>query len=207
MTSSYPAPPPVPSSELRPGRVWYVVAAAIVAIGVCVGAGVFGFGMYSFIGDLPTMEQEFDAGSATDAELSKGRKSAIYVAIPDGMGSGTRLQLAAQCTGSGDGEITLTKRSADISIGSGGQEWQLVYDVRVDRTGTYRLECTLDDGSGEGRFAVGEAIDMGTFGKLFGSIGALVGAPCLALLVGGVIALIAAVRRSSHKKRLLQQRL
>ena len=208
MTAPYPAAqaPSIDPKQLRPGRVWYVVAAAIVVLGVCVGMGVFALGMTSFISGLPAMEQRFESGSATEMRLSADKKWAVYVSVPEGE-SGPALAAAADCTGSGDGEITLSRNRANINIGANGEQWQLAYNVTVDQTGTYRLECAFGDESvGQGsEFAIGEAIDLGAFGTLFGSIGALLGAPCLALLVGGVIALVAAVRRSSHRKRLQQQ--
>ncbi|MGH3728663.1 MAG: hypothetical protein ACRDTU_07895 [Micromonosporaceae bacterium] len=196
-------PPPVDPAALRPGRVWYWVAGVVVVLGVCIGSGVALLGFNSIAGALPEMKQEFDAGTPTTVELSSDRDWAIYVDHPSRTGEGTAPKPDVDCAAEGSG-VTVSRSDVNFEFDDQNRHWQLVYDVSVDRDGSYQFTCESNDPELSGStFAVGSGIDVGGLaGTVFGSLGALLGIPCLALLVGGVIALVTAVRRNSHKRRL-----
>lgn len=111
-----------------------------------------------------------------------------------------------ECTG--EGAVAVSRSTTEFDFTGTGRHWQLVYDVWVKSGGSYQITCTsADPGLTEPRFALGTAVDVGgILGKTFGSLGALLGIPCLALLAGGVIALVTGLRRSSYRKRLQQER-
>ncbi|MGH3645758.1 MAG: hypothetical protein ACRDTM_01045 [Micromonosporaceae bacterium] len=211
MTYQPAAPPPIDPAALRPKRTWYWIAALIVVLGVCGGFGIGLFGLSSIAGGLPTMKHEFDAGEATTVELTGDQQWAIYVDNPrassEGQGSGPRPDV--QCTGSSadGGTITLSEPGGSFHFTKDNKTWQLLYDVRVDKDGSYQIECSSQDAElTDPQLAVGPAVNVGGFvGKTFGTVGALLGLPCLALIVGGVIALVTGLRRSAHKKRLQAQ--
>lgn len=213
--SPYPpgGPPPVSSAELRPGRAGYWIAAAIAVLGVLVGCGLGALGFFSLAGDVPTMEREFAAGAATTVELESGKEWAIYVDNPGLRGRGQTGSAAlpeVECTGTATdgGTITLTRPQGNVSFGDSERYWQLAYQVSVDKTGSYQMQCSSPDpGLSDPTFGVGPNVNAaGVVGKVFGSLGALFGIPCLAFVVAGVIALVVGMRRSSYKKRLQAQR-
>jgi hypothetical protein len=193
-------PPPVDPRVLRPGRGWYAVAGVVVVLGVLAGVGLFAFGIVSLVRGLPKMKTEFRAGTSATVALTADRTWAVYTdePVPD---SGT-----STCTGaaSGDATIRLTEPSATFTFDRGRRHWRLVYRIRVSRDGTYELTCRpVPEANGGQIYAVGDDVQVGGFvAKVFGSIAALLGLPCLALVAGAVIALVTALRRNSHKKRL-----
>jgi hypothetical protein len=199
------APPPVDPRALRPSRAWYVVAMVIVVIGVVVGVGLFGLGILSVVRGLPKVTAEFEAGSPTTVHLTADRKWAIYV---DRQGL-ARQRVDGVCTGTarGDGSIDVRPTSTSFEFSTGRRHWQSLYTIDVTRDGDYELTCRPSDPAIEqAHYAVGDAPNIGGIvGWVFGGIAALIGVPCLALVVGGVIALVVGLRRSSHKKRLQQQ--
>lgn len=195
-----PQPPPhIDASQLKPGRVWYTVAAAIMALGVCTGLGLGAFGVMSIIDDLPEMKSTFAADTETVVELSPDQEWAIFVDHPSDAG-----RLDAECAAEpvGEGTVDISTVSGNFTYSDSNHEWQLLFDVDVSEAGEYRFECTTDDGDVE--FAVGDGVDMGGFfAATLGSVGALLVIPGIAVSVGIVIILVTLTRRSSHKKRLL----
>jgi hypothetical protein len=200
-----PPPPSIPASELRPSRAWYWIAGVIAVIGVCVGGVAGALGFASLAQDMPTsMDAQFDAESPATVKLSTGKTWGIYVREPQG-----GADVSADCTGNpaDGGTIELNRSDFDIRFGSGDGSWRLLYDVEVSQTGQYQIACQVTAGSTDARFGISESINIGgAVGRFFGSLGALLGIPCLALTVAGIIALVTAVRRNSHKKRLQQER-
>ncbi|MGH3715230.1 MAG: hypothetical protein ACRDT4_17460 [Micromonosporaceae bacterium] len=202
-------PPPVNPSEIRPGRAGYWVAGVIAVLGVCAGIGIAAFGFSSIAGDLPKMKAEFQG--ETTVKLESGKDWAVYVDNPalEGRAGNSAAPVRApqvECTGTSadGGNITFSDPGGAFHFASGDRNWQLLYAVSVDKTGSYTVTCASSDPDlPDPTYAVGTAVNVGGFvGKLFGSLGALCGIPCLALLVAGVIALVVAMRRSSAKKRL-----
>lgn len=192
-------PPPVDPKAVKPGRFWYVIAAIIIAAGIGGGITVFVFGLSSVAGSVPELDTEIATDTPTAVGLSKDQDWALYVEYPRDEAP------VVECTAeSEDGKATLSSSNTTFTFSSGGQTWHLAYEVSVDATGDYTFTCDSD--SKVGGFAVGEAVDVGGFvGGIFGTVGGLVGIPCFSLVVGGVIILVVALRRSSSKKRLRTQ--
>jgi hypothetical protein len=203
--AGYPAgPPPIDPRALRPGRGWYAVAIVIAVLGIVVGVGGFGLGIASFVRGLPKMTTEFDAGTPVTVHLAPGQELAIYADLNSGSGR----PVYADCTGTarGDGSVDVRRISNTLDFPSGRHQWVSVYTVTGTRDGDYELSCQPSVSDGPTHYAVGDAPKTGALAAgIFGGIAALVGVPCLALTVGGVIALVVALRRSSAKKRLQQQ--
>ncbi|MGH3735097.1 MAG: hypothetical protein ACRDT6_05685 [Micromonosporaceae bacterium] len=214
MTYPPAAPPPVSPSELRPGRGGYWIAAAIAVLGMILGCAGAVLGGFSLAGEVPKMTQEFRVGESATVKLEAGKEWAVYVDNPALRGSnrtGTSALPEVECSGTasgGGGEITLTEPSGNFTFGDNRRYWQLVYEVKVDKTGSYHIECgTSDSMLRDPTFGVGPALDPGGIvAKVFGSLGALLGIPCLGFIVAGVLAMVVGLRRSSHKKRLQAER-
>lgn len=193
--------PLVSSRELRPGRAGYVVAGAVVLLCILGGVGAFVFGIGRAVVAFPELDRTFDAGVPTAVTLTADPEKVLF-ADRDLAGSDCSV------TG-GPGEATFRGISYSFEFSADGKQWHAVNRFAVSAAGTYTVTCAPRDRGAAGpvRFAVGDAPDLGGyFGGLFGGIAALAGLPCLGVVVGGTIALITAVRRSSTKKRLLAER-
>jgi hypothetical protein len=180
------------------------VAIVIAVLGIVVGVGGFGLGIASFVRGLPKLTTEFDAGSPVTVHLTAGQRRAIYADLNSGSGR----PVYTDCTGTarGDGSIDVRRISNTLDFPSGRHQWVSTYTVDVTRDGDYELACRPSASDGQTHYAIGEAPRTGALiGGIFAGIAALVAVPCLGLTVGGVIALVVALRRSSHKKRLQQQ--
>lgn len=196
--------PAIDPRALRPGRWWYVVAIVVAVLGIVIGIAGFGLGIASFVRGLPKMTTEFDTGSPVTVHLAAGQERAIYADL----NSGSARPAYTDCTGTarGDGSIDVRQISNTLDFPSGRHQWVSVYTVTVTRDGDYDLSCQPTFNDGPTHYALGDAAKTGALvGGIFGGIAALIGVPCLALTVGGVIALVVALRRSSARKRLQQQ--
>ena len=203
-----PPPPSVSPSELRPSRVWYWIAGAIAVVGICVGPGLAALGAASLAERIPQMRTEFEAGEPTEVDLTSDRTWGIYI---DDEATGQDFDPdATECAGAslGGGEIELDRASRGFEFRADGRHWHLVFEVRVSQDGQYEIACA-PTGSLQptGHYGIGESIDLPDFARnALGSVALLVGVPCLGLTIGGVIALVTALRRNNHKKRLQAER-
>jgi hypothetical protein len=196
--------PAIDPRAVRPGRGWYAVAVVVAVLGIVVGVGGFGLGIASFVRGLPKMTTEFDTGSPVTVHLTAGQQRAIYA----DQTTGRNVTVAADCTGTahGDGSIEVRPLSTTLNFPSGRHQWTSAYTVDVSRDGDYELACQPSVSDGPTHYAIGDVPKTGALvGGILGGIAALVGVPCLTLTIGGVIALVVALRRSSAKKRLQQQ--
>lgn len=191
-------PTPVDPRQVKPGRFWYWIAGIIIVVGIAAGVTVFVFGVSAIAGNIPDMKQTFADGEETTVELSASQDWAIYVEA-----NGDTPPTVDCTVESSGGTAAMTPSGDTFTFSDGANQWHLVYDVSVDKSGEYTFSCTAGEAA-EG-YAIGDGVDVGGFvGGVFGSLGGLIGIPCFSLVVGGVIILIVAMRRSSSKKKLRQ---
>jgi hypothetical protein len=157
-------------------------------------------GLSAALRDRPKLTTEFDAGTPVTVQLSAGRSYATYV---DEWKAGTVGPIRCDGATDGDGTVTVTRATFSFKFYSRGRQWNRLDLVTVSRDGRYTLTCRATPATaGPARFAVGDPPNDRYEPKLYRAIGALVGLPCLALVGGGVPALVVWRRRSAHKKRL-----
>jgi hypothetical protein len=176
---------------------------------------------------------EFDAGQPATVQLSAAKRWAIFVndpaadASPDaspGASAGpsrgasaspsaspSARRTGARCTATAvaGGTITLTPDAGTTTVSDGVRSWELLYLVDVTQDGEYRVTCEPVDADRAPavRYGVGEDPDIGgliarmlaVFGAGFGTF--LV--PCAGVCLAALIALITAIRRHNHRRRLL----
>lgn len=204
MTCPDAAPPRIEARQLRPARKWYIVAGVIAVLGVMAGAGLGIAGVTSVVRELPDIVAEFDTGEPASVNLTAGRQWAIYAAVGDtGQTIGSHH---ATCTvaGSAGGKIAVRPVPYEFTFSRAGRSWVAVGEFAVPVDGRYEVSCTSQRGEAA-HYAVGEGPELrGFVTGIVGSVAALIGLPCLGLLVAGVIGLVVAVRRSSHRTRLQQ---
>jgi hypothetical protein len=184
--------------ELRPRRAWYWLAGALALVSTVVAAAQVGL----LVGDivLPRIDS-FPSGETAVVTLEAGGDDGIYVlARPDG----TAPELDCSASAMDGGTIELGRPTLDWSVVDGGEVWYLEHTLEVGRTGRYRLTChTRPDAALGDAFGVGSVIDLGGAARqslvstavMYGGLGAAM-----------VICLVVALRRSSHRTRLLAAR-
>lgn len=195
------APPRIDPRQLRPARKWYVVAGMVAVLGILAGGGLGAVGMTSVMRDLPNLVAEFDAGEPARVSLTGSREWAVYAATDAGQTIGGAR---AECIVTGPDGREAPVRSAPyaFTFSRGDHSWVAVGEFSSATAGNYQVSCA--DTSSRNHYAVGERPEVqGFVTGIVGSLAALIGLPCVALFAGGVIGLVVAVRRSSHRTRLL----
>ncbi|OLT11248.1 hypothetical protein BJF79_24600 [Actinomadura sp. CNU-125] len=187
-----PTPPlRTPANELRPGRHWYVAAAAIavalIALGVVVGASRLG----DATGAVDT-GRRFANGDTVTVRVEPGSEVALWAKFP-GKSPGP------QCDITGPGDPALTDPGTDLFL-TRDESWALLYTIDVSQAAGYKIVCESEALS---RYAFG-----GT-GGLFSFVGWLIAGVLLSAAgigAGVVIAIVTAVRRRAHRRRLRAER-
>jgi hypothetical protein len=204
MTYSVPPPaPPIPAGAVKPSRGWFVVAGAIALVLAIAGVVLGTVGFVAFVAKFPATTARFDSATPFRGDLTGGQDYSVYVATANG-----RPTLpATRCTGrTGDGAAVALESTTIGNTYDEYGDWTQIYAFSPESTGTYEVTCNPADDTKVGRYAIGKAADDGALAtRLLGGVGALFGLPCLGVVVGGVLALVVAVRRSSHRRQLQQQ--
>lgn len=204
MSASYPPPRPGPHvdpSELRPRRRWYVIGAGVIV-------GLFATGVVGFLVMILTAVElpEFDAEvDGTDE---------VVFSLPAPEANGHRLSLYASPNGADpdacvlgtpEGEAEFGRSGTTHEVTAGAESWELVGETGNLEAGEYTLSCEGEEGT---TYAVThENVMDGVFSGVLGALGFAFVPPLLGLLLGVPILIVTAVRRDSHKRRLLGERL
>ncbi|GAB3410667.1 hypothetical protein [Flindersiella endophytica] len=183
-------PPPVDSSELRPKRMWFLVAAGIALAGIVAGVAML---VYGIGGIAQPMDKTFDEGETVTARLDQN--TAIYLATDETV-------IRTNCTAtSADGKpVQVDPPGYAFTKTADGRDWRLIGTVRITTPGDYDLACTESPGP----YALADEPDVSRF--VIGLV-ALFVVSGLGILVGGIIAIVVGVKRSNHRRRLTDERL
>jgi hypothetical protein len=137
---------------------------------------------------FPDFDRTSKSGAAVDVRLSAGGKYAFY--LPKGA--------TASCALTPAEGVRTDQAGYTLSFTSGGRQWQLADEFSTTIAGTYSASC------GGTAFAVGNRPQAGRFiGGIGLGIAALVGLPCMSLVLATLIGVVVAVRRRRHRNRLL----
>lgn len=181
------APPLIPANELRPGRHWYGTAAATAVVLIVLGVVI---GVYRFNNAIDAVDtgHQFADGDAFALRLEPESEKTIWIR--------ERGPSASQkCSFTGPGDATLTFPGIDVFL-TRDETWNPLYTIDVSRAGTYEVTCTSQ---GPSRYAIG---DSGGLITLVGGLILAFALPVIGISIGMVIALVTAVRRRGHRKRL-----
>ena len=190
----------VDPKELRPRRRWYAIGVATLL--ALVVSGAIGF----FTTLLPVLGQpEFDAevhgAGEADFALAAPEKDlhqlSLYVSP-----SGGAPQACVLRTPEGEREFSAPRATHEGHTNNGS--WEMVGRIKGLEAGEYTLSCEGDE---ETTYSVTQQdlLDDLLFG-FFGALGFAVLLPGLGVFVGATILIVTAVRRNSHKRRLLAER-
>lgn len=131
----------------------------------------------------------FSSGDSRTFHFVRGKTKAIYVSQP---GPG---HVVCRIPDMGSGSMTQPSSTFRITVGS--RIWDRVLEVHPGSTGDYTLTCTSAALPAE--FALG---DKPRVGATIGSIAAGIVCFLAALAVSATIAVVTAVRRGRHRRRL-----
>jgi hypothetical protein len=155
--------PPPPTRKPPPKKLWYVVSAALIAIGlVVIGVGVAM--VASSLGKQPTSEHTFRAGGSTTVHIGAGETKVVYVTNATAAG-GHRVN--CQTTVGERGDAELKRYPGRLTL----NQWDATFTLTPRKSGDYTIRCT---GAPSDTFGVGEDPDGGTI--LAGVLASIAGA-------------------------------
>lgn len=180
MAPPYPQPYP-PARKPPPNKLWYVVSAALLAVGlvVVVGVGV-GIIVHSF-GDEPDAGHSFPAGGSTTLHIDAGQQKVVYVANAR---AAAAHQVHCDTTGDDGKAVSMSRYPGGLVL----NRWEAMFTISPDRAGDYTVRCS---GAPSDTFGVGD--NPGLTPVLGAVLAALFGA--LLLIAGLSILTVALVLR------------
>lgn len=184
-----PPPPPlnVPAKDLRPRRVWYLVAALLGLVLAGVGTAFLVATVRTAVHSVDTA-RSFSSGDSQTFSFVEGKTKAIYVS------QSGKARVDCRIPGMRSGSITPPGSSFRITVGS--RTWERVLEVKPGSSGDYTLTCTSQLPA---EFALG---DQPRVGAAIGNIAAAIGCFLAAFASVVTIVVVTAVRRSRHRRRL-----
>ena len=184
-------PPPVDSSLLRPRARWYWLSALPFLAGLAVMTVFIVLAVRAF----PGHPENFNAPGGLSLTLNEGEEKTIYRTDDYGDPKGEpRCRVISRS----ERRIELDE-AGSLTVTVNGDRYVAEYNFTAPSDGTYRVDCLPARGRDRQSLAVGDHLEFASFGLAIG--GAIV-SPLLGLLLSAVMAIVVAVRRSSHKSRL-----
>lgn len=174
-------PPPASSSKTSPKKLWYLIGAIIVVLGI-VGVGLSATAIVNVISQRPTEEHTFAAGQSTTVHFDAGERKVIF-ASTEATEHYTNCNVSSRDVSSGDG-VEIQQYNGSLTLG----QWAAVFTVSVKEAGNYTIRCT---GQASDTFGVGGDAKVGQF--LAGVAGVIAGGGVA--LIGVVALVITAVLR------------
>lgn len=190
--------------ELRPRRIWFLVAALLAVAGVLAAAGVMLFVLPGG-GDLG---QPLTQGQPVIVQLSPSDEKMVWVKeagqnVPD---------IDISCTASPlDGqeirELSQDRlRSERVQLDVDHQRWRGLLTLSAEPAGRYTVTCVTSGADRIPALSIGDPPRLhGPRDRALGRLGSL-GLAGISVIVGAVLAVVVAVRRGSHRVRLSEQR-
>ncbi|MEU9481271.1 serine/arginine repetitive matrix protein 2 [Streptomyces sp. NPDC048191] len=187
----YGGPPPpaahIPAKDLRPRRIWYLVAALLGIVLAGVGIVFIVATVKNTIDSIDTA-RSFSSGDSRTFSFVEGQTKAIYVS-QSGQGH-VDCRIPEMRSGS------MTQPDSTFRITLGSRTWDRVFEVKPGSTGDYTLTCTSELPA---EFALGDKPDAGS---TIGGIAAAIGCFIAAFATTATIVIVTAVRRGRHRRRL-----
>ena len=185
-----PHPPPrTPTAkDLRPGRHWYLTAAAIAVVVTALGL-VIGAYRLSNVLDAVDTDHQFANGDTVTLRLDPENERTIWAKYP-GVSPGP------ECDITGPDNPRLTDPGADLYT-TYDETWTPVGTTDVKQAGDYTVTCSSHALS---RYAFGDSEGLISFAV---DLIPAVLLPVLGITTAAVITLVTAVRRRTHRNHLL----
>jgi hypothetical protein len=178
----WPPPPPAGAfppqpirSKTAPKRLWYLVGAIVVVLGLA-GIGMGASAIVNVINQQPTEEHTFRAGRSTTVQFEAGARKVIFGSM-EATRHYTNCNVSSPDASSGDG-VEIRQYNGSLTL----NRWEALFTVSVKEAGNYTISCT---GGASDTFGVG---GHATVVDLFAGIAGLIVGTGVALV--GVVALI-----------------
>lgn len=184
------SPPRIPANDLRPGRHWYVIAAAIAVALTVLGVALAAYRFDQAVDAVDT-DHQFANGDTITLRLEPENEKAIWLEDPGPW-------YGSECDITGPGDPRLTDPGIDFFL-TRDATWNPRFAIEVSQAGEYEITCSSDE---PGRYAIGDAAGFFAFA---GWLILAVLLPVLGVGAGAVIVLVTAIRRRRHRKRLLAE--
>jgi hypothetical protein len=196
-----PAAPPASYDQLvRPAKSWFVVAGTVAVVGVIVAIVVFVRGMVSYTNQIENFDRTSVPGSMVVDITSTGGYS-IYHEYTGAYENGLYLARPAVTVTNPSGEtVNLSSYSSSVTYRSGGHEGVGIYTFDAPEPGSYEVSVSESNSNRSGStIAVGRGIGSTLVFAIVGSM--VIG--FVAVLTGGVIAIVVGVKRGRSRRALM----
>jgi hypothetical protein len=186
--------------------VWFWVAGVIGAVCVILSIVLFVSFISSLVDDLTGPLTELESPGEVTLQLEEEADRSIYRKLRE---SGAPLAQGAPdpiCTVEGEGGATVeVSDSFEWTLKRDGDRYEAIYDFTAPEAGSYVVSCEPNRGSTTPvPLAIGEGI---SFWDLLSKAGASLILFFGGLTIAGTIAIVTAVMRDNHKKRLQREAL
>ncbi|SIM67865.1 hypothetical protein [Micromonospora cremea] len=188
--------------ELRPRRIWFIIAALVAVGGVLAAAGVMLFVLRSG-GDLG---QRLTPGQVVTVHLSPEEEKMVWVKE-----TGQSVPDVGCDTSPVDGQEVLESRevhllSENVELNVDNERWRGLLTLSAGPAGRYEVSCRTSGVGPAPTLSIGDPPRFyGARDTALGSLAAF-GLASISVIIGGVLAVVVAVRRGLHRVRLRQQR-
>lgn len=181
-------PPRTPTrKELRPGRHWYLTAAAIAVVLTAL-ALILAVYRFNNLIDAVDTDHQFANGDTVTLRLDPDNEQTIWAKYP-GVSPGPK------CDITGPGDPRVTDPSADLFT-TYDETWTPVGTTDVKQAGDYTVTCSSQALS---RYALGDSGGIISFAV---DLIPAVLLSALGITTATAITLVTAIRRRAHRKRL-----
>jgi hypothetical protein len=180
------APRPAPA-EIRPRRVWFLIAALILVAGPAAAVVIL---IRLATGAGPT--RTFGAGETVTLHLDKNPRPGFYVTDAG--------SLDDRCHARDPYGRRFEARpiSGTAAVTENGVRWHILSHLSLPAGGTYQVACPRTSANAGARYGIGTPPGAG---EMVGSIFAVLLIPMATFGVAAVITIVVIVRRSSHRRR------
>jgi hypothetical protein len=182
---------PVQQRELRPGRIWYLVALAIFAV----AAAWLIYGIFSFVGTVDGLQRvPLPAGGTVN--LGHGGGYVIYYEGPGAQdGNIPSFDVHVTPASPGASVIRLAPYQSSVNYSIGSHQGRAVLTLNIARPGKFAISASGAQGAGAD-LAIGGSVARAIVGIV------LPGLPLMILaFVGGLLVFIIRIIRKSAMRR------
>lgn len=207
MPQAAPAAPSAPAPQKPKGAIGIWIGVLVIIAGIVLGIVLVVAGAKSLLNGFGDLQRVPINGGGV-VRIEEAGTQTIYAERPS-TSSGTSFSSGSFNTFAPDVAVRVIGpgESGDVVVNTGGAQETYTYDGRdgvsigtfyASAPGTYRIVTQLQDGSSWNMIAVGTGLELSGIGAILGGVfgGGLV------VLIGIVLVIVFAVRRSRSKKRL-----
>jgi hypothetical protein len=186
---------PVLPDEIRPSKIWYLVAGVVGLLGVGLGVWRIVVAAQGFADKVDDF-QRVEIPGTTEVSVDEPGGYTIYVEGPgadDGFGPSTDIALRRS---EGD-DLELRPYSSSVTYSVSGRDGRAAWSVQVPEAGRYQLVATGESATGSGfQVAFGPGLGSGLAVGIVSGVLLILGGLALAT----TIAVVTAVRRGRARR-------